>query len=217
MYKYSIYVYTIGMKRSVVYPDWVEKYRGKGRTIRKVRDGYGLYQCTSVYDPHLKYPKSVQTYLGMITEKEGFIPKKSSVSDTPSLFLEYGLSHFIMTNFKRELVRSTYNGDPDVVVFGIISYIFGGISEPFIRATYITHGRESEFIDRFKKGISDNRMKKISNRINKLFDEKITDSNDRNMLEKLLLLAVIRNGSVPESVIYYPEVQIIAERYGLKL
>lgn len=37
------------MKKSVVYPDWVEKYRGKGRTIRKVRNGYGLYACTSTY------------------------------------------------------------------------------------------------------------------------------------------------------------------------
>ena len=56
------------MKKSVVYPDWVEKYRGKGRTIRKVRNGYGLYACTSTYSPGQKYPKSVSTYLGMITE-----------------------------------------------------------------------------------------------------------------------------------------------------
>ncbi len=28
------------MKRSVIYPDWAEKCRGKGRTLRKVRDGY---------------------------------------------------------------------------------------------------------------------------------------------------------------------------------
>lgn len=205
------------MKRSVVYPDWVEKYRGKGRTVRKVRDGYGLYQCTSVYDPHLKYPKSVQKYLGMITEKDGFIPKKSSVSDTPSLFLEYGLSHFIMTNFKRDLIRSTYNGDPDIVVLGVISYIFNGLNESFIRATYITHGREEEFIERFNKGISGNRMKTISNKINRLFDEKVTDPDDRNTLEKLLFLTVIKNGSVPETVIYYPEVQVITERYGLSL
>lgn len=205
------------MKRSVIYPDWVEKYRGKGRTVRKVRDGYGLYQCTSVYDPTLKYPRSVQTYLGMITEKDGFIPKKSSATDTPSLCLEYGLSHFIMANFKRNLTRSTYNGDPDIVILGIVFYIFGSVDEPFIRATYITHGRENELIDRIGKGISNNRLKSISNKINKLMTEKVSDPDDRNILEKLLFLTVIRSGSVPESVVYFPEVRDIVERYGLKL
>lgn len=205
------------MKRSVVYPDWVEKYRGKGRTIRKIRDGYGLYQCTSVYDPNLKYPKSVQKYLGMITEKDGFIPKKSSVEDTPAFYLEYGLSHFIMANFKRDLVRSTFNGDNDSVVFGIISYIFGGLNESFIRATWLTHDRESELIERLGKGVSDKRLKTISNKINKLMNDRIPDSNDRNMLEKLLFLTVIRNGSVPETVAYSPDVENLTERYGLKL
>ena len=70
------------MKKSVVYPEWAEKFRGKERTIRKVRDGYGLYQCTSVYQPGQKYPKSVQKYLGMITEKDGFIPKPLYFDET---------------------------------------------------------------------------------------------------------------------------------------
>ena len=80
------------MKRSVVYPDWAEKYRGPGRTIRKVRNGYGLYECTSTYQPGQKYPKSVQTYLGMITEKDGFIPKKTDLTVTPvaTRSMEYG-------------------------------------------------------------------------------------------------------------------------------
>lgn len=205
------------MKRSVVYPDWVEKYRGKGRTIRKVRDGYGLYQCTSVYDPSLKYPKSVQKYLGMITEKDGFIPKKTSVSDTPFLCLEYGLSHFIMANFKRDLTRSTYNGDSDTVILGIIFYIFGDIGDSFVRATWLTHGKEEELINRIGKGISNNRLKTISNKIDKLMKDKIPDSGDRNILEKLLFLTIIRSDSTPETVAYFPEVQNIAEKYGMKL
>jgi hypothetical protein len=68
--------------RTVTYPDWAEKYRGKGRTIRKVRNGYGLYQCTSVYVSGQKYPKSIQKYLGMITEKNGFIRRIYNLSAT---------------------------------------------------------------------------------------------------------------------------------------
>lgn len=205
------------MKRSVVYPDWVEKYRGKGKTIRKVRNGYGLYQCTSVYDPNLKYPRSVQKYLGMITEKDGFIPKKSTVSDAPTSFLEYGLSHFIMVNFKRDLVRSTYNGDQDIVILGTVSYIFGDLNETFIRATCLTQGKEDELTEKIGRGISERRLKAVSNRIDKLIAQKITDSGDRNVLEKLLFLTVIRKNADPESVVYYPVVKEIAERYELKL
>lgn len=57
------------MKKKNIYPEWAEKFRAEGKTIRKVRNGYGLYECTSTYVPGQKYPKSVQKYLGMITEK----------------------------------------------------------------------------------------------------------------------------------------------------
>ena len=44
-------VYTIIMKRYVTYPDWVEKFRSPGHTIKKTKQGYGLYSCTSKYVP----------------------------------------------------------------------------------------------------------------------------------------------------------------------
>lgn len=36
------------MKKKNVYPEWAEKFRAEGKTIRKVRNGYGLYECTSL-------------------------------------------------------------------------------------------------------------------------------------------------------------------------
>lgn len=204
------------MRRTVEYPEWAEKYRDKGKTIRKVRDGYGLYQCTSVYDPNLKYPKSVQKYLGMITEKDGFVPKKSVLSE-PSSYLEYGLSHFIIANFKRELTRSTFNGDEGIVTLGVIRYIFGDVDKAFIRATSLSRGREDELIHRNAQGVSANRLKAIANKIEKLMAERIPDAKDRNLLEKLLFLTVIRSDGDTESVVYTPPVTEITERYGLKL
>lgn len=204
------------MKRTVIYPEWAEKYRKKGRTIRKVRDGYGLYECTSVYVKGQAYPKSVQKYLGMITEKDGFIPKGHSVSSQRQ-YIEYGLSHFIMINFKRDLVRSLNGGSEEVVKLGIIYYMFQSISEIFIRSTYLSHGVEDILIRRSSSGISQSRLNNVCNRIKALMKEKIPDEEERRILHHLLLLSVIDRDSEPESFTPPTEVTAIIERHGLKL
>lgn len=199
------------MKKTNVYPDWVEKYRGKGKTIRKVRDGYGLYECTSIYVPGRKYPKSVQKYLGMITKEEGFIPKKS-VLDYQNYSIEYGLSHFIITNFKRSLLRSTYDSNMNIVLLGIIFYIFGSIDKVFLSSSYLTIDLEVDL-----NSVSNKRVKGISNKIDSLLKEKISDDNDRLILIKLLSLCTIVKGNNIDSIIYPDIVKEIIERYGLKL
>lgn len=205
------------MKKSVTYPDWAEKYRGKGRTIRKVRDGYGLYQCTSVYQPGQKYPKSVQKYLGMITEKDGFIPKRSDAPYVSSRCLEYGLSHFIIANFKRDLCRSGYSASEMIVIFGVLQYIFGDVNEVFIRSSYLCIGKEEELLERLSQGLSPNRMKKMTNTIEKLIAEKIPDEKERNILIKLLFLTTIHETADPKSAVYPSKATEIAQKYGVKL
>lgn len=207
------------MKKSVVYPEWVEKYRGKGRTIRKVRNGYGLYECTSTYSPGKKYPKSVSTYLGMITEKDGFIPKKSNQPShpTPSRSLEYGLSHFILINFRTDLIRSVYKATEFTILFGIIQFIFDDVNEVFIRSCYACIEKQDEVLERFYKGISLNRMKGIASRIDKMITEKVPDQTDRNTLIKLLFLTTISEHGDPSSLIYPTQVIDIAQKYGVKL
>ncbi|MSS59263.1 hypothetical protein FYJ51_10185 [Erysipelotrichaceae bacterium Oil+RF-744-GAM-WT-6] len=205
------------MKKSVTYPDWAEKYRGKGRTIRKVRDGYGLYQCTSVYQPGQKYPKSVQKYLGMITEKDGFIPKRSDAPSVSSRCLEYGLSHFIIANFKRDLCRSGYSASEMIVIFGVLQYIFGDVNEVFIRSSYLCIGKEEELLYRLSQGLSPNRMKKMTNTIEKLIAEKIPDEKERNILIKLLFLTTIHETADPKSAVYPSKANEIAQKYGVKL
>ena len=91
------------MKTQNIYPDWAEKYREPGKTIRKSGSGYALIRCTSTYVPG-ENPKSSQEYLGRITEKDGFIPKVPRVSKNnphkdsdgkDAERLEYGLSRFL--------------------------------------------------------------------------------------------------------------------------
>ena len=50
-----------------VYPEWVQKYRERGTTIKKKGDSYYLYKRTSRRVPGKKYPQPVDTYVGIIT------------------------------------------------------------------------------------------------------------------------------------------------------
>ena len=101
-----------------------KKFRSPGHTIKKTKQGYGLYSCTSKYVPGGK-PKSIQTYLGKITP-DGFIPK-SVVSKHP-VYVEFGLSHFIISSFKRDLIRSSFRATDDTVYLGVVQYIFWKLS-----------------------------------------------------------------------------------------
>lgn len=49
-------------------PDWVEKYKKPGTTIKKIGNGYYLYTATSKSVSGKNHPVSVQNYLGRITE-----------------------------------------------------------------------------------------------------------------------------------------------------
>lgn len=74
------------------YPDWVQKHRTKGTTVKKKGDAYYLYKRTSRRVKGKKYPQPVDTYIGIITP-EGVIPsnkKKVSLSDAE--VWEFGFS-----------------------------------------------------------------------------------------------------------------------------
>lgn len=202
------------MKVKNQYPDWVEKYREKGKTIRKVRGGYGLYKCTSVYVPGAKHPKSTQEYLGMITEDKGFLPKKST-SDNPT-YIEYGLSHLIWKNFKRALIRSSFNGDEYVVRLGIIMYLFGRVDESVIPLSFISDSCEDVLTERLTS-TDIKRIERLSSKVGKLLQEKIRDDSDRFLLESSLRNCVMdsKNRSAQIPSLPAPALQLI-ERYTLK-
>ena len=51
------------------YPDWVEKYKEKSTSVKRIGDSYYLYRVTSERVAGKKHPVSRQTYIGKITEK----------------------------------------------------------------------------------------------------------------------------------------------------
>ncbi len=199
------------MKRYITYPDWVEKFRSPGHTIKKTKQGYGLYSCTSKYVPGGK-PKSIQTYLGKITP-DGFIPK-SVVSKHP-VYVEYGLSHFIISNFKRDLIRCSFQANEDIVYLGIVHFIFGSCEDILISSCFLTY-KNFDSLCRYRDSISPVRIKTISNKISSLMKSYFTDE-EISLTVHILKLAVV---DISSDYIYYPtipdQIMDIIERNGLK-
>jgi len=77
-----------------VYPDWVQAYRTKGTSIRKVGNNYYLYQHSSKRVVGKKNPVPNDTYIGRITP-EGIVKgeKKKVLTDNSNITVkEFGFS-----------------------------------------------------------------------------------------------------------------------------
>lgn len=156
-------------------------------------------------------PKSIQTYLGKITP-DGFIPK-SVVSKHP-VYVEFGLSHFIISSFKRDLIRSSFRATDDTVYLGVVQYILEAVKiSSYLLASLLTKTKES--LCKYRDSISATRIKTISNKIARLM-ESYFDAQEIAVLSQILKLAVV---DVTSDHIYYPtipeEVVDIIERNGL--
>ena len=197
-----------------VYPDWVEKYRDKGITIRKTKYGYGLYKCTSIYDPSKKYPVVKQEFLGMVYEDKGFVPKRVNNEYKEPNYLEYGLSKFIMLNFKRDLRRVSYDGNENIIKLGIIKYIFGSYNKTLLAKSYLTYSDDDLF--NYLDKANNKRIDKVAINIEAALNNKINDIDDLNTLISLLRLSVYDSNNDIYPIIN-DELKKLKERYGLKL
>lgn len=74
------------------YPDWVQKHRTKGTTVKKRGDSYYLYKRTSRRVKGKKYPQPVDTYIGVITPEGVIQSNKRKVDLTDAEVWEYGFS-----------------------------------------------------------------------------------------------------------------------------
>ena len=77
------------------YPDWVQKFRTRGTTVKKIGDSYYLYKRTSRRVKGKKYPQPVDTYIGLITPDGVISSHKKKVSITNTEVWEYGFSKVV--------------------------------------------------------------------------------------------------------------------------
>lgn len=78
------------------YPEWVQKYRTRGTTVKKKGDAYYLYRRTSKRVPGKKYPQPVDTYIGIITPEGLIESNKKKITLTDIEVWEYGFTKAIM-------------------------------------------------------------------------------------------------------------------------
>lgn len=73
-----------------MFPDWVEKYKTVGTTIKHIGNNYYLYHATSKYVPDKPYPISQQTYIGKITP-DGVISERFSINPKKTEACQLGM------------------------------------------------------------------------------------------------------------------------------
>lgn len=80
-----------------VYPDWVQKQKTRGTTVKKVGNNYYLYKHSSKRVPGKKYPVPVDSYIGKITPEgiEKSCSKKVDVNEADVTVKEYGFSRSV--------------------------------------------------------------------------------------------------------------------------
>ncbi len=82
-----------------MYPNWVERYRGAGKEIKKIGNAYYLYERKTVWDKEKKQPKKISgAYLGRITEDGLVPPKRKLVSNemvTGIVDKQYGATSYL--------------------------------------------------------------------------------------------------------------------------
>ena len=74
------------------YPEWVQKHRTRGTTVKKKGDSYYLYKRTSRRVEGKRYPQPVDTYIGIITPEGVIKTNRKRVDLTDIAVYEYGYS-----------------------------------------------------------------------------------------------------------------------------
>lgn len=105
-----------------IYPEWVQKHKVKGTTVKKVGDNYYLYKHTSKRVPGKKYPVPVDTYLGIITPDGVIESKKKKLSLTNVEVKEYGFSRALWLLCPQEWKKPLGDDWEDILALIIVKW-----------------------------------------------------------------------------------------------
>ena len=78
------------------YPEWVQKQRGVGMTVKEKDGNYYLYRRTSQRVPGKKYPQPVDTYVGVITPDGIVRSTRRKVDVTDIEVCEFGFTEALL-------------------------------------------------------------------------------------------------------------------------
>ncbi len=79
------------------YPDWVNAFKEKGTSVKKIGNEYYLYRSTSKGVPGKKCPQPVQQYIGIITREGVMKTHVRKISTNRVKVYEYGMSFVLQS------------------------------------------------------------------------------------------------------------------------
>ena len=107
------------------HPDWVNAYKEKGTSIKKVGNEYYLYSATSKRVPGMKYPQPVETYIGKITTQGLVRTEVRKISTDRVRVFEYGMSYAMQWLLPEAFLINAY--DKETLRFAFL-HIVGSVS-----------------------------------------------------------------------------------------
>ncbi len=103
------------------YPDWVNSYKTKGTSIKKVGNNYYLYKTTSHRVPGKKYPQTVSQYIGIITEDGVKETGNKIVKSEDVVVKEYGMTKVALSHLEKKSPRYAKEEEDRALLLRLLS------------------------------------------------------------------------------------------------
>ena len=203
-------------------PDFAKPYKKKGFDVRCKKGVYHLYRISSKRVEGKSYPVLQQEYIGIINPDGSLIEKKRYVDESNKnkerVYLEFGLSDFLYSKYKRTLTRSLFNitGEKasSIIALSIVQYVFSSISDTAIECCYLSKGKEEKMIEERDGGMQSKRIERLVKKIEE--HQKLYFGDSLKDFETLMKLCVIERDSANKPA--YPEkAMAIIEERGINL
>ena len=150
------------------YPDWVNAYKERGTSVKKVGNEYYLYRSTSKRVPGKKYPQPIQEYIGTIT-KEGVIRTNiRKISTDRVRVYEYGMSYALQSLLPEKFLINSH--DKETLRFAFLhivkhvspkSYLLRNIELPTLSELHISLSAQLKRYERLT-GISIEKLQPLA-------------------------------------------------------
>jgi len=186
---------------AITYPEWVQKHRVRGTTIKKKGNSYYLYKRTSKRVPGKKYPQAVDTYIGLITPEGVVYSDKKKVTLSNIEVREYGFTKAIQALCPEGWKKPIGEDWNDVLSIIILKWS----PESFLKDTP-TLKTENDFHYQFAVQAAS-----LSRRI---YKEHGIDLKELEILKTIYLVRIEKNSAI--SVIS-PAQQEIIDRLGMSM
>ena len=196
-------------------PDFAKPYKTKGYDVRLVRGAYQLFKISSKRVPEKSYPVLIQEYVGTIDPEKGLIPKKIT-SEQASAFVEYGLSHFILSRYKSELLQvCNFDNSESIqsVYMGIVKFMYGHTQQRFIELSYLQTMIKP--CPELKGSSSAKSVAKVASKISSLLKEDIPDTADRDYVIAALKDIKADASCENPAIAYSDELTALLDKYGI--